>query len=90
MNTAQTIDPQSLPLEDQLLGIKAKTAPYRAARSWSGGRRWILGKGALDSYTYHVISRTCGGEVFFDDEWRSPPPGRGGQHSGQRRSIRLR
>jgi hypothetical protein len=26
-----------------------------------------LGKGALESYTYHVMSRTCGGEVFFDD-----------------------
>jgi len=40
--------------------------PYTAARSWSGGRRRILGKGALESYTYHVMSRTCGGEVFFD------------------------
>jgi putative transposase len=26
----------------------------------------MLGKGALESYTYHVMSRTCGGEVFFD------------------------
>jgi hypothetical protein len=67
MKTAQTLDPQSLPLEDQLIGINAKTAPYPAARSWSGGRRRILGKGALESYTYHVMSRTCGGEVFFDD-----------------------
>jgi hypothetical protein len=67
MKTAQTPDPQSLPLEDQLIGINAKTAPYPAARSWSGGRRRILGKGALESYTYHVMSRTCGGEVFFDD-----------------------
>jgi putative transposase len=67
MNTAQTLDHQSLPLEDQLLGINAKTAPYPAARSWSGGRRRILGKGPLESYTYHVMSRTCGGEVFWDD-----------------------
>jgi putative transposase len=67
MNPTQTLDPQSLPLEDQLLGINAKTAPYPAARSWSGGRRRILGKGALESYTYHVMSRTCGGEVFWDD-----------------------
>jgi hypothetical protein len=67
MKTAQTLDPQSIPLEDQLIGINAKTAPYPAARSWSGGRRRILGKGALESYTYHVMSRTCGGEVFFDD-----------------------
>ena len=58
---------QSLPLEEQLLGINAKTAPYPAARSWSGGRRRILGKGAMESYTYHVMSRTCGGEVFWDD-----------------------
>ena len=67
MNTSQTLDPQSLPLEEQLLGINAKTAPYPAARSWSGGRRRIVGKGPLESYTYHVMSRTCGGEVFFDD-----------------------
>jgi putative transposase len=67
MNFAQTLDPQSLPLEDQLVGINVKTAPYPAARSWSGGRRRILGKGPLESYTYHVMSRTCGGEVFWDD-----------------------
>ncbi|MCX6856765.1 MAG: transposase [Verrucomicrobia bacterium] len=52
--------------EDQLVGVNAKTGPYVTARSWSGGRR-ILGKGALESYSYHVMSRTCGGEVFFDD-----------------------
>jgi REP element-mobilizing transposase RayT len=63
----QTPEDQSLPIEEQLVGINAKTAPYPAARSWSGGRRRILGKGALESYTYHVMSRTCGGEVLFDD-----------------------
>jgi hypothetical protein len=67
MNTSQNLDPQSLPLEEQLVGINAKTAPYPAARSWSGGRRRIVGKGPLESYTYHVMSRTCGGEVFWDD-----------------------
>jgi putative transposase len=67
MNTAQAFDSQSLPLEEQLVGINAKTAPYPAARSWSGGRRRIVGKGAMESYTYHVMSRTCGGEVFWDD-----------------------
>jgi len=67
MSTSQILDPQSLPLEEQLLGINAKTAPYPAARSWSGGRRRIVGKGAMESYTYHVMSRTCGGEVFWDD-----------------------
>ncbi|MDP1591672.1 MAG: hypothetical protein Q8M07_28200 [Prosthecobacter sp.] len=52
MNTSQTLEPQSIPLETQLLGINAKTAPYPAARSWSGGRRRIIGKGAMESYTY--------------------------------------
>ena len=62
MKRLQTPEDQSLPIEEQLVGINAKTAPYPAARSWSGGRRRILGKGALESYTYHVMSRTCGGE----------------------------
>ena len=47
--------------------MNAKTGLYPGARSWSGGRRRILGKGPLESYCYHVMSRTCGGEVFFDD-----------------------
>ena len=67
MKRLQIPEDQSLPIEEQLVGINAKTAPYPAARSWSGGRRRILGKGALESYTYHVMSRTCGGQVLFDD-----------------------
>ncbi|MBE2286549.1 MAG: transposase [Prosthecobacter sp.] len=67
MKTSKSPENQSIPLEEQLVGINAKTAPYPAARSWSGGRRRILGKGPLESYTYHVMSRTCGGEVFWDD-----------------------
>ena len=67
MKSVQAIDPQPLPLEEQLLGVNAKTGLYPGARSWSGGRRRILGRGALESYCYHVMSRTCGGEVFFDD-----------------------
>ena len=47
--------------------MNAKTGLYPGARSWSGGRLRILGKGPLESYCYHVMSRTCGGEVFFDD-----------------------
>ncbi|MCX6850160.1 MAG: transposase [Verrucomicrobia bacterium] len=47
--------------------MNAKTGLYPGARSWSGGRFRILGKGPLESYCYHVMSRTCGGEVFFDD-----------------------
>ena len=67
MKPPQVVDLEPLPLEAQLLGINAKTAPYPAARSWSGGRRRILGKGPLEAYCYHVMSRTCGGDVFFDD-----------------------
>jgi putative transposase len=67
MENAQTIQSELDNLEKQLVAINAKTNPYLAARSWSGGRRRILGKGALESYTYYVMSRTCGGEVFFDD-----------------------
>jgi hypothetical protein len=67
MNSAQSSEPQSLPLEDQLVGVNAKTGLYPGARSWSGGRRRILGKGPLESYCYHVMSRTCGCEVFFDE-----------------------
>ena len=67
MKRLQIPEDQSLLIEEQLVGINAKTAPYPAARSWSGGRRRILGKGALESYTYHVMSRTCGGQVLFDD-----------------------
>ncbi len=67
MKPAQTPDPQPLPLEKQLVGVNAKTGLYPGARSWSGGRFRVLGKGPLESYCYHVMSRTCGGEVIFDD-----------------------
>ena len=67
MNSAQSTEPQPLPLEEQLVGVNAKTGLYPGARSWSGGRRRILGKGPLESYCYHVMSRTCGGEIFFDE-----------------------
>ena len=71
MKSPQTTQPQSdetdLALEKQLVGVIAKTAIYPLARSWSGGRRRVLGRGPLESYTYHIMSRTCGGEVFFDD-----------------------
>ena len=67
MPSTQTSDPQPPPLEAQLVGVNAKTGLYPGARSWSGGRLRVLGKGPLESYCYHVMSRTCGGEVFFDD-----------------------
>lgn len=67
MSTATSLEDQPLPLEEQLVGVNAKTGLYPGARSWSGGRRRILGNGPLESYCYHVMSRTCGGDVFFDD-----------------------
>ena len=67
MKAAQPAHPQPLPLEVQLVGVNAKTGLYPGARSWSGGRHRILGKGPLESYCYHVMSRTCGGEIWFDD-----------------------
>ncbi|MDB6006634.1 MAG: hypothetical protein JWR15_3621 [Prosthecobacter sp.] len=67
MKPAQIADPQSTPLEEQLVGVNAKTGLYPGARSWSGGRLRVLGRGPLESYCYHVMSRTCGGEVHFDD-----------------------
>jgi len=67
MKTTQSSEFQALPVEEQLVGVNAKTGLYPAARSWSGGRRRILGKGPLESYCYHVMSRTCGGEIWFDE-----------------------
>jgi hypothetical protein len=67
MKAAPALQNQSSPLEDPLVGVNAKTGLYPGARSWSGGRRRILGKGPLESYCYHVMSRTCGGDVFFDE-----------------------
>ena len=52
--------------KDPLIGINAKTGPYPGARSWSGGRRRVLGVRPRE-HCYHVMSRTCGGTVFFDD-----------------------
>jgi REP element-mobilizing transposase RayT len=70
MNSTQTFDPEATEadsLEKALVGVNAKTGPYLMARSWSGGRRRMVGAGGYESFCYHVISRTCGGEVFFDD-----------------------
>lgn len=69
MKTSQVPDAETVAQQDPLLGINAKTSWYPAARrsSWSGGRRRIRGPEALESNSYHVMSRTCGGEIFFDD-----------------------
>ena len=58
---------ESVDREDPLLGVNAKTSWYPAARSWSGGRKRILGSKALEANFYHVMSRTCGGDIWFDD-----------------------
>jgi REP element-mobilizing transposase RayT len=52
---------------DALLGVEAKTGLYPVARSWRGGRRRIRGLGIYESDCFHVMSRTCGGAVFFDE-----------------------
>ena len=68
--SSKASDPQALALEEQLAGVNTKTELYPAVRtrSWTGGRRHrIFGTEPLESYCYHVISRTCGGEVLFDD-----------------------
>lgn len=50
-----------------MLGVNAKTSWYPAARSWSGGRKRILGPSVLAANYYHAMSRTCGGAIWFDD-----------------------
>ncbi len=60
-------DNETRAVVDPLLGVNAKTSWYPAARSWSGGRKRILGPQVLEANYYHVMSRTCGGEVWFDD-----------------------
>ncbi len=69
MTSRQSTHPQSLPLEEQLVGVNAKTGIFPGARmrSWSGGRLRVLGRGPLESYCYHVMSRTNGGEIRFDE-----------------------
>ena len=52
---------------DPFVGIEAKTAAYPGAKSWSGGRFRIKGLEVFDAHAYHVMSRTCGGDIHFDD-----------------------
>ena len=63
----QVDDGESGEERDPLIGIKAKTSWFQATRSWSGGRRRVLGSKGLVANYYHAMSRTCGGEVFFDE-----------------------
>lgn len=52
---------------DPLIGVKVKTGIYPAAASPSGRRRRIRGLGIHEADYFHVMSRTCGGAVFFDE-----------------------
>jgi hypothetical protein len=68
MKTSQSPVPKASDEVDPLLGINVKTSWYPAARGgWSGGRKRILGPKVLEANYYHVMSRTCGGDIFFDD-----------------------
>jgi putative transposase len=67
MKPSQSPERQTSDHTDPLLPINAKTSWYPAARGgWSGGRKRILGPLALQANFYHVMSRTCGGNLFFD------------------------
>ncbi len=67
MGVSETIENEQRAEIDPLLGVNVKTSWYPAARSWSGGRRRILGSQVLETNYYHVMSRTCGGEIWFDE-----------------------
>jgi putative transposase len=50
---------------DPLAGILAKTGPYLAPARYA--LRRVKAPGSWDGDYFHVMSRTCGGAVFFDD-----------------------
>ena len=69
MKTSETHKKQAL---THLEKVDCKTGHMggksgRIYRSWSGGRRRILG-GEADDYCYHVMSRTTGGDFLFGAE----------------------
>ncbi len=79
MKTAQVIDFESGEVKEAMVGVRAKTVANVGAGGWDrrkdvdgvsrsvrGGRRRILaGDGELACY--HAMSRTVGGEIFFDE-----------------------
>jgi REP element-mobilizing transposase RayT len=66
MDSVQPFAAQA-PLADRtFLAIDAKTGLFPGARSWSGGRFRVLGQPDQKA-RYHVMSRTCGGEVHWSD-----------------------
>ena len=54
-------------LADPLVGVKALTGRYLGMNRRSCHRRRIKGCLHRKSNVYHVMSRTCGGTVFFDE-----------------------
>ncbi len=54
---------------DPLIGVKALTAVYVGMNRKCWGRKRIRGDDGR-SNVYHVMSRTCGGEIFFDETER--------------------
>ncbi len=79
MKTAQVIDFESGEVKDAMIGVLAKTAANVGAGWWDrrkdvdgvsrsvrGGRRRILAEDGELAF-YHAMSRTVGGEIFFDE-----------------------
>ena len=54
---------------DPLIGVKALTGVYVGINRRCWGRKRIRGDDGR-SNVYHVMSRTCGGEIFFDETER--------------------
>ena len=52
---------------DPLVGVKALTGVYPGMNRPGKGRRRVRGLGHIESNCFHVMSRTCGGAVFFDE-----------------------
>lgn len=78
MKTPQVTDLSDANAKDALVGVNAKTAANLGAGWWdrrvdadgvsrgTKGRRRLLAAKDTPSY-YHAMSRTVGGEIFFDD-----------------------
>jgi putative transposase len=50
---------------DELAGVNAKTGPSVQRGLFS--LRRVKGFGGFEADWFHVMSRTCGGAVFFDE-----------------------
>ncbi len=49
------------------VGIEARTKAYPRSMARAGGHWRAKGAANAESHCYHVMSRTCGGAVMFDD-----------------------